>query len=63
MVVDDGYILVVGGENGKMVERCSIPLSSSSGIICRQQSPDLGNNYDRYPELFIVPQDYCKYYT
>ena len=56
-IYDGTFLLVVGGYgNDYKTEKCSF---SSSGITCTQQSPSL-DEYEFYPELFLVPADYCK---
>ena len=64
MVVDSGYILIVGGvTNGAKTERCALPESGSHTISCREQTPDLKSDYERYPELFIVEEHFCPFGT
>ena len=56
---DGKYFLVVGGFNpddDMKTEKCSL---SNSTMTCQQQQPDLFR-YEAYPELFIVPDDFCK---
>ena len=56
-IYDGTYLLVVGGYgNDYKTEKCSF---TSTGINCSGQSPSL-YQYQRYPELFMVPADFCK---
>ena len=50
--------LVVGGKGRKRTEMCE--WSSDGMLLCSEQNPIL-NDYDLYPELFVVPHDYCKF--
>ena len=55
-VFDGAYLLVVGGyENDYKTEKCTF---TSNGITCTEQSPSL-SRYELYPELFMVPADFC----
>ena len=60
VIFDGTYALIVGGDTGIDVnlstEKCSF---TSDGISCASQSPSL-YRYSFYPELFMVPFDYCK---
>ena len=54
------FIMVIGGrpEDDRQVptERCSI---INGSISCFSQTPEL-KDYYAYPELFLVPDDFCK---
>ena len=56
-IVVQGEILVVGGkyETGVKTERC---IEADGQIRCNSQEPEL-ENYEFYPELFAVPDNYC----
>ena len=60
VIFDGSYALVVGGYGGRDVYlptvKCDI---SSSSINCIEQAPLLYGYYN-YPELFIVPPNFCK---
>ena len=57
VIFDGEYVLVVGGVgSNKMVEKC---LLEDGVVICTQQDPAL-SDYENYPELFLVPDSYCK---
>ena len=51
-----GEILVIGGLGEYTTERCS---HTNITMDCTQQEPSL-NGYHTYPELFIVPDNYCQ---
>ena len=56
-VYDGSNLIVVGGINGQYkTEKCVI---SNGQVSCTAQNPTL-ENYLYYPELFLVPVDYCK---
>ena len=55
-IYDGNFMLVVGGQGHHKTEKCAF---SSSGITCTEQNPSL-YYYTYYPELFMVPADYCK---
>ena len=54
-IYDGQYVLVVGGDGTFQTEKCSI---SNEQVSCSDQSPEL-INYDYYPEVFLVPEDFC----
>ena len=57
VIFDGQYALVVGGIAGTFsTEKCII---STSGVHCMEQSPSL-YRYELYPELFMVPPNFCK---
>ena len=61
VIFDGNYVLVVGGEKDYSLgslptEKCSI---SSGEVSCAVQRPYL-HDYFFYPELFIVPPNFCK---
>ena len=64
VIFDGEYFIVAGGYNGASnnnnvaTERCKIVDTEESLILCRTQAPTL-TNYQTYPELFMVPNDYC----
>ena len=56
-IFDGTYALIVGGSrSGVSTEKCSL---TSDGISCTSQNPSL-SYYSFYPELFMIPYDYCK---
>ena len=55
-IYDGQYVLVVGGAGTMKTEKCSI---SSNFNTCSSQSPEL-TDYTYYPEVFLVPEDFCK---
>jgi len=55
-IYDGQYVLVVGGYETFQTEKCSI---SNNQITCSSQSPEL-YYYAYYPEVFLVPEGYCK---
>ena len=56
-IYDGNFMLVVGGwNNDYKTEKCAF---SSGGITCTEQNPSL-DYYSDYPELFLVPADFCK---
>ena len=59
VIFDGRFALVVGGDilNGSLpTEKCDL---SSDAVNCTDQSPSL-QKYQYYPELFIVPPNFCK---
>ena len=50
------FIMVIGGRSERETERCSI---INGSISCFSQTPEL-KDYYAYPELFLVPDDFCK---
>ena len=55
-IYDGQYVLIVGGNGDFKTEKCTI---SKDQVTCSSQAPEL-NFYYNYPELFLVPKDYCK---
>ena len=55
-IFDGRYVLVVGGDNRKKTEKCSV---SNDRMTCSKQSPEL-SHYSKYPEVFLVPEGYCE---
>ena len=55
-IYDGSSLIVVGGWDTQKTERCEI---YSDQITCTAQNPEL-NYYEAYPELFLVPVDFCK---
>ena len=56
-IYDGSSLIVVGGYNGvRRTEKCVI---SNNQVSCKAQNPDLASYYV-YPELFLVPFDFCK---
>ena len=56
VIFDGEYMLVVGGFGENLTEKCTF---TAKGVNCYEQSPRL-YNYEYYPELFLVPVDFCK---
>ena len=55
-IYDGSSLIVVGGEGSYKTEKCVI---SNDQVSCTAQNPSL-TNYSNYPELFLVPVDFCK---
>lgn len=57
VIYDGKYLLVVGGvsSGGAKSERCKI---ENGEVTCSSQEPSL-QNYSTYPELLLVPSDFC----
>lgn len=60
-IYDGSSLIVVGGKQASLydtykTERCEI---SNGQVTCTAQTPEL-NNYADYPELFLVPVNFCK---
>ena len=55
-IFDGSSILVVGGDYDRKTEKCSF---SEGQIICTEQDPELVYYY-LYPELFLIPANFCK---
>ena len=56
VIFDGEHFLVVGGRDIKKTERCTL----NNGLMtCTEQNPEL-KDCARYPELFLVPVDFCK---
>ena len=56
VIFDGRHFLVIGGYGTKKTERCTI---KQDEMTCVEQAPEL-TYYARYPELFLVPDNYCK---
>lgn len=60
VIYDNQYVIVVGGNPGLDApvhsEKCAISIGR---VACNSQAPELAN-YSYYPELFLVPADFCK---
>ena len=64
-IFEGNHFLVIGGDpyedwhddNSLKTEKCTL---TGSGMICEEQQPEL-EGYSEYPELFLVPGDYCNY--
>ena len=54
-IYDGQYVLIVGGSGTKKTEKCSI---LHEQVTCSSQSPEL-IYYAYYPEVFLVPEDFC----
>ena len=55
-IFDGSSILVVGGDYDRKTEKCSF---SEGQITCTEQDPELVYYY-LYPELFLIPANFCK---
>ena len=57
-VIHDGNVFLVVGGNGfdMKTEKCSLV---DDKIKCLAQFPEL-DNYNNYPELFLVAADFCR---
>ena len=53
---DGAHFLVVGGYGTRKTERCTM---ANGQMTCIEQNPEL-TNYSYYPELYLVPIDFCK---
>ena len=57
VIYDDSSLIIVGGyKYPYKTEKCVI---SNDQVSCVSQNPDL-DYYRYYPELFLVPVDFCK---
>ena len=56
IIYDGQYLLVIGGLLTQSTEKCSIKEGS---VSCTSQNPEL-SNYDAYPELFPISDDFFK---
>ena len=56
VIFDGRHFLVIGGYETKKEERCTIVRDE---MTCVEQAPEL-TDYAYYPELFLVPDDFCK---
>ena len=57
MIERNGEILVIGGDSKFKTERCNY--QDDGQMHCIEQDPKL-SEYAFYPELFPVPDDFCK---
>ena len=57
-IFDGTDFLIVGGSDRYYTENCSL-FDNDSAMGCREQEPIL-NKYSDYPELFLVPGNFCK---
>ena len=55
-IYDGQFVLVIGGIDIRKTEKCLI---SNDQMTCSSQSPEL-ISYGFYPEVFFVPEGYCK---
>ena len=55
-IYDGSSLIVVGGDGLYKTERCEI---SNGQATCTAQTPEL-DEYAFYPELFLVPINFCK---
>ena len=55
-IYDGSSLIVVGGWDTRKTERCEL---SNGQVKCMAQSPEL-DDYGEYPELFLVPVNFCK---
>ena len=55
-IYDGSSLIVVGGIYDQKTERCEI---SNGQVTCTAQNPEL-YDYTNYPELFLVPVNFCK---
>ena len=55
-IFDGTNILVVGGDGTFKTEKCSL---LNGQITCSEQNPELFE-YRYYPELFMIPANFCK---
>jgi len=54
-IYDGQFVLVVGGQGTFQTEKCSL---SNKQVTCSSQWPEL-TKYAFYPELNLVPEDFC----
>ena len=55
-IFDGSSLIVVGGYGSFKTEKCII---SNGQVTCMAQDPEL-YRYVYYPELFLIPVDFCK---
>ena len=55
-IYDGSSLIVIGGNGRYKTERCEL---SNGQTTCTAQSPKL-RDYAYYPELFLVPVNFCK---
>ena len=55
-IYDGSSLIVVGGDFDQKTERCEI---SNGQTTCTAQNPKL-DAYKFFPELFLVPVNFCK---
>ena len=56
VIFDGAHFLVIGGEYFKKTENCTMV---NGQMTCAEQKPEL-TSYAYYPELYMVPIDFCK---
>ena len=56
VIFDGRHFLVIGGAGTKQTERCT---TRQGEMTCVEQAPKF-KNYAWYPELFLVPDNFCK---
>ena len=56
VIFDGNYALVIGGRYTMPTEKCTL---STSEVNCTEQNPSL-YEYAIYPELFLVPSNFCQ---
>lgn len=56
VIMNKGNFIIVGGMDYKKTERCTL---EGQSIHCKLINPGL-DYYMGYPEMMIVPSDYCE---
>ena len=56
VIFDGAHFLVIGGAYERKTEKCTM---ANGRMTCAQQNPEL-NDYAFYPELYMVPINFCK---
>ena len=56
VIFDGAHFLVIGGERTHKTEKCTL---ANNQMTCAEQNPEL-TDYVRYPELYMVPSDFCE---
>ena len=56
VIFDGAHFLVVGGREKLKTEKCTLVKGQ---ITCAEQNPEL-TDYFNYPELYLVPLNFCK---
>ena len=57
VIFDDAHFLVIGGSGIRYkTEKCTL---DNGRMTCGEQNPEL-SDYLYYPELYMVPSDFCE---
>ena len=56
VIESEGELIVIGGGGSRNLEKCTL---DNESIQCKIVEPELDSTWSYYPELMLVPYDYC----